>query len=544
MSTYNKYNSVVYQIYPRSFKDSNGDGIGDIRGIIDKLDYLEELGVDYIWSTPFFISPQNDNGYDVADYYKIDPLFGTMEDVEHLIFEADKRGIKIMFDMVFNHTSTEHKWFKKAKSGDKTFQEYYFFKEKDEIANWQSKFGGSAFEYIAELDLYYLHLFDTTQADLNWENPKVFEELVNVIDFWLEKGVKGFRFDVINLISKPESFENDYEGDGRIFYTDGHKVHEYIKKLNRESFGKRDDILTVGEMSSTNIHHGVQYSKPDSNELSMIFNFHHLKVDYKDNQKWSPQPFDFQQLKNTWIEWQSAMQDDDAYSAVFYNNHDQPRVNSRFGDDINYPYESATVFATSIHMMRGMPYLFQGEEIGLPNAYFNSIDQYKDIESTNMYKILMDKHQDEKKVLKILQAHSRDNSRTPIPWTTDDEYYGFSTSEPWIEFSNHPQLKTVEEDINLDKSVFKYYQKLISLRKEHDIISEGKINFIDINHPQLFVYERERNDNKLLVITNYYNEEIPYTISEGGEILLSNVDRETLTKEVVIKPYEALVIQY
>ncbi len=542
MKTYNKFQSVVYQIYPRSFKDSNGDGIGDIRGIIEKLDYLEKLGVDYLWSTPFFVSPQKDNGYDVANYYEIDPLFGTMEDVETLIDEAAKRGISVMFDMVFNHTSTDHEWFQKAKAGDKHYQNYYFFRTKEEIANWQSKFGGSAFEYLEDLDLYYLHLYDVSQADLNWENPEVFEQLCQVINFWLDKGVKGFRFDVINLVSKPEVFEDDEIGDGRRFYTDGPKIHEHLHRLNQATFGQREDILTVGEMSSTSVEQGVKYADPNRDELSMIFNFHHLKVDYRDNQKWQVQPFDFLQLKKIWKDWQEAMQAHQAYSAVFYNNHDQPRANSRFGDDRNYPYQSATMIATSIHMMRGMPYIYQGEEIGLPNAYFESIEDYVDVESTNMYRILMEKHRDQAKVLSILKAHSRDNARTPIPWDERQENFGFSNHKPWISFSKHPNLKSVRQDLESEQSVFKYYQKLIQLRKELEIISIGQINFLEMDHPQLFVYERIYEDQKLLVITNHYPDQVEYNLPYQGEILLSNYHRKQLEQTITIEPYEALVI--
>lgn len=531
---------VVYQIYPRSFKDSNGDGIGDVKGIIEKLDYLRSLGVDYLWLTPIFISPQNDNGYDVENYYEIDSRFGTMSDVEELIEQANQRGIDIMFDMVLNHTSTNHEWFQKALAGDKKFQDYYIFRK--ETTNWQSKFGGNAWQYVPDLELYYLHLFDVTQADLNWDNPEVFTEVCKIVNFWLDKGVKGLRFDVVNLISKPAVFEDDYVFDGRRFYTDGPHVHEYLHNLNRHTFGRYDNILTVGEMSSTSIENGVKYAKPEREELSMIFNFHHLKVDYKDNQKWVLKDFDFIELKSIWRDWQLAMQENDAYSAVFYNNHDQPRVNSRFGDVTNYWYESSTMLGTSIHMLRGMPYLFQGEEIGMPNAYFDSIDDYVDVESTNMYKILMAEHQDEEKVLHILQERSRDNSRTPIPWDNTQENYGFTTGTPWLSFSKFPNLKSVKEDVEANNSVFKYYQKLIQLRKEQDVISDGTIEFHDIDHPQLFVYERRHKVDRLLVITNHYDQEVKYTLQFTGEVLLSNVKRTTVENDIVLKPYEALVI--
>ena len=383
---------VVYQIYPKSFYDSNNDGIGDLNGITEKLDYLQYLGVDYIWITPFFISPQKDNGYDVADYYNIDPLYGTMEDFENLVSEAKKHGIEIMLDMVFNHTSTEHEWFKKAISGEKKYQDYYIFKkgEKDSLpTNWVSKFGGNSWVYVPELDMYYLHLFDKSQADLNWENPQVRQEMSNIVNFWRKKGVKGFRFDVVNLISKPEKFENDYIGDGRRFYTDGPKIHDYLKELNKNSFGQDKTIITVGEMSSTTIDNCFKYSGEKENELSMVFSFHHLKIDYKDKNKWKLQEPDFEELKNILNEWQIGMQKNNAWNALFWCNHDQPRVVSRFGDDKKYWKKSAKMLATIIHCLRGTPYIYQGEEIGMTNTYFENIDNFKDVESLNYYNIFL-----------------------------------------------------------------------------------------------------------------------------------------------------------
>ncbi|MCJ7689588.1 MAG: alpha,alpha-phosphotrehalase, partial [Clostridiaceae bacterium] len=346
--------SVVYQIYPRSFKDSSGNGIGDLKGVTQKLDYLKNLGVDYIWLTPFYISPQVDNGYDVADYCNIDERFGTMKDFEEMVHEAKKLGIDVMLDMVFNHTSTEHKWFKNAMNGDEKYKDYYIFKEPvdgAEPTNWVSKFGGSAWEYTSEFNEYYLHLFDIKQADLNWENEELKKELFQVVNFWMEKGVKGFRFDVINLISKPEKYENDYVGDGRRFYTDGFKTHEYLKELNSKTFGRDGDIITVGEMSSTTIDNCSRYSNPQEKELSMVFNFHHLKVDYKDGDKWSLMDFDFHKLKEILSAWQIGIQDNGGWNALFWCNHDQPRIVSRFGDDTKYHKESAKMLATTMHML-------------------------------------------------------------------------------------------------------------------------------------------------------------------------------------------------
>ena len=331
--------SCVYQIYPKSFRDTTGNGVGDLNGVTEKLDYLKKLGVDYLWLTPFFVSPQNDNGYDIADYYHIDPLFGTMEDLDRLIKEAADRGMGLMFDMVFNHTSTQHEWFARALKGEKEYQDYYIFRKGKKgvpPTNWQSKFGGSAWEYVEELGEYYLHLFDRTQADLNWENPKVREEIRRVLLFWKKKGIRGFRFDVINLISKPAYFEDDDEGDGRRFYTDGPRVHEYLKEMVKETGLYEDDIITVGEMSSTTIHHCIQYTNPQEQQLKMCFNFHHLKVDYKNGDKWSLMPYDFMGLKKIFHTWQTGMAEGSGWNAVFWCNHDQPRAVSRFGDEAGY----------------------------------------------------------------------------------------------------------------------------------------------------------------------------------------------------------------
>ena len=366
-------NKVVYQIYPKSFRDTNGDGFGDIPGVIEKLEYLQELGVDYLWLTPFFISPQRDNGYDVADYRKIDPQFGTMPDLEELIRQSKERGMGIMLDMVFNHTSTQHEWFQKALAGDEKYQKYYIFKEgtPDRApTNWQSKFGGSAWEYVPDLGKWYLRLFDVTQADLNWDNPEVREELKEILRFWKDKGIQGFRFDVINLVSKPERMEDDQEGDGRRFYSDGPHIHEYLKELVRDS--GIEDFVTVGEMSSTSLAHCIRYSAPQEKELSMCFNFHHLKVDYKDGDKWAVMKADYRKLKELFVDWQLGMQEGGGWNALFWCNHDQPRIVSRLGEEGPYWQASAKMLAGMIHLMRGTPYLYQGEEIGMQNAHYSS----------------------------------------------------------------------------------------------------------------------------------------------------------------------------
>lgn len=538
---------VVYQIYPKSFYDSNNDGIGDLNGITEKLDYLKYLGVDYIWITPFFVSPQRDNGYDVADYCNIEPMYGTMEDFDRLSLEAKKRGIGIMLDMVFNHTSTEHKWFKKALSGDKKYQDFYIFKKGEKNnppTNWVSKFGGNAWEYVEELESYYLHLFDKTQADLNWENPEVREEIYKVVKFWLDKGVNGFRFDVVNLISKPEKFENDYVGDGRRFYTDGPKIHEYLKGLNLNSFGQNPDIITVGEMSSTSMENCFKYSGKDENELSMVFNFHHLKVDYKNKDKWTLQPFDFQELKDIFNSWQVGMQEHNAWSALFWCNHDQPRVVSRFGDDKNYWKKSAKMLGTVIHMLRGTPYIYQGEEIGMTNSYFTNISQYRDVESINYHKILMDGGLSDEEAMKIVMERSRDNGRTPMQWSSDING-GFSKGTPWIESIKNYEKINVENQINDENSVLNYYRKLIALRKEYKVIALGKTIPLLEDNKNIYMFKRESENEELLVITNFYGTKCELELDfevEGYECILSNGDNNIkLEKKLELQPYDALV---
>ncbi|QTM07569.1 alpha,alpha-phosphotrehalase [Brachyspira hyodysenteriae] len=547
-------NKVVYQIYPKSFMDSNNDGLGDIKGIISKLDYLQNLGVDIIWSTPFFVSPQKDNGYDVADYYNIDPSYGTMEDVEELIKEAKKRNIDIMFDMVFNHTSTEHEWFKKAMNGEEKYKNYYIFKKgrvvngkKEPPTNWVSKFGGNAWQYVEKFDEYYLHLFDVSQADLNWDNEEVRKEIFDIVNFWIKKGVYGFRFDVINLISKPEVFEDDFEGDGRRFYTDGINIHKYLKELNKNTFGKYDNAITVGEMSSTSIENCIKYSGEKENELSMVFSFHHLKVDYKNNDKWQLMDFDFQELKNLLFTWQEGMQDNNAWSALFWCNHDQPRIVSRFGDDKKYHKESAKMLATVMHCLRGTPYIYQGEEIGMTNAYFDNINQYKDVESINYFNILKNNGIEEKEIYKILQERSRDNSRTPMQWNAK-ENAGFSNAKPWIEVIDNYKDINAENNINDENSIFNHYKKLIKLRKDYKVISEGKTIPILKDDKNVFAFIREYNNEKLLVINNFYGNKCTIDLSnidfdiKKSKCILSNYDDGTLNNIVNLKPYESIVL--
>ncbi|GEA32868.1 alpha,alpha-phosphotrehalase [Clostridium diolis] len=541
--------STIYQIYPKSFYDTNGDGIGDLNGVIEKLDYLKNLGIDYIWLTPFYPSPQVDNGYDISDYYNIDPSFGTLEDFEKLVQEAEKRDIYVMLDMVLNHTSTEHEWFKKAISGDRKYKDFYIFKESEKDTpptNWESKFGGNAWEYVEKFDEYYLHLFDRTQADLNWDNEEVRNEIYGVVNFWLKKGVKGLRFDVINLISKPEKFESDTEGDGRRFYTDGPKIHDYLHELNENTYGEYEDIVTVGEMSSTSLENCIRYSNPEEKELSMVFNFHHLKVDYYKGDKWTVMDFDFMKLKALFKTWQEEIQN--GWNALFWCNHDQPRIVSRFGNDKEYLKESAKMLATTIHMMRGTPYVYQGEEIGMTNPYFDSIEKYRDVESINYYNILKEQGKSEEEILQILKAKSRDNSRTPVQWD-DSENAGFTKGEPWIPVSSEYKRINVEQALKDEDSIFYHYQKLIRLRKDYEVISNGSIKFILEENNKVLSYVRNLGDATVLVINNFYGEstkvEVPDEYankSAKSKILISNYkDSSVLNKELNLRPFESIV---
>ncbi|GAA6292787.1 alpha,alpha-phosphotrehalase [Enterocloster asparagiformis] len=542
-------NKVVYQIYPKSFRDTNGDGFGDIPGVIEKLDYLQELGVDYLWLTPFFPSPQHDNGYDVADYCAVDPKFGTMEDLEELIRQSEARGMGLMLDMVFNHTSTEHIWFQKALAGDETYQKYYIFKDgrPDRIpTNWQSKFGGPAWEYVPALKKWYLRLYDVTQADLNWDNPRVREELKEILRFWKNKGIKAFRFDVINLVSKPEVMEDDFLGDGRRFYSDGPHIHEYLKELVRDA--GIEDFVTVGEMSSTSVEHCIRYSAPEEKELSMCFNFHHLKVDYKDGDKWALMPADYQKLKELFIEWQIQMQKGHGWNALFWCNHDQPRIVSRLGDETAYWKQSAKMLAGMIHLMRGTPYIYQGEEIGMLNAHYPSIEQYRDVESLNYYQILLKNGKTEKEALETLAARSRDNSRTPMQWN-GERYGGFSEVEPWLPMSAGFRNEiTVEAQQNDQDSILSFYKKLIAMRKMYPVIAEGEISFLETGTDRVLAYQRKLGEQQIVVFCNLDGEK--HTVKadgawRGDPVLLENYEARQMDPEgetYTMEPYEFMVL--
>lgn len=534
--------SVVYQIYPKSFNDTTGSGEGDIRGIIDKLDYFTTLGVDYLWLTPVYESPMNDNGYDISNYYEVNPQFGTKADLEELLEKAHARGLKIMMDIVINHTSTEHHWFVESrKSRDNEYRDYYIWKDgtyDTPPTNWESKFGGNAWAYDEDTNQYYLRLFDITQADLNWENEDMRRDIYEMINYWIDFGVDGFRFDVVNLISKGEFKDSD--GPGKEFYTDGPKVHEYINELNRNTFGDKD-IMTVGEMSSTTIEHCLKYTNPERNELNSVFNFHHLKVDYPGGEKWSLANFDFLELKKILMEWQVAMDEGGGWNAIFWCNHDQPRVVSRFGNDETEENRvlSGKMLAIALHGLKGTPYIYQGEEIGMTNPGFNRIDQYRDVESLNAYSILREEGMDASLILDILATKSRDNSRTPVQWD-DSRNAGFTEGMPWIEVSDKYGEINVARALEDGNSIFYTYQKLIQLRHELDVLTYGSVKPHLMKDDDLFVYERLYEGERITVMANFRNKEVPYpeNINAEGEVLLSNyADRKN-----VLRPFEAMMI--
>ena len=517
--------SVVYQIYPKSFNDTTGDGKGDLNGIIEKLDYIKYLGVDYIWLTPIYESPMNDNGYDISDYFKINEEFGTLDDFKKLIYEAHRRDLKVMLDIVINHTSTEHHWFKEAiHSKDNPYRDFYFFKSSADgpPTNWQSKFGGNAWEYDEKSDEYYLHLFDVKQADLNGDNEKVRQALYEMVNYWIQFGVDGFRFDVINLISKDE-FKNS-EAIGKEFYTDGPRVHQYLHELNRHTFGNRN-MMTVGEMSSTTIDNCIKYTRPERQELNSVFNFHHLKVDYKDGEKWTNEKYDFLKLKKILMEWQVGIHNGGGWNAIFWCNHDQPRVVSRFGDDTNElnRQASAKMLAIALHMLQGTPYIYQGEEIGMTDPHYTSIQKYRDVESLNAYTHLKEEGIPEEEILTILSQKSRDNSRTPIQWN-QNENAGFTSGTPWIDLPNNIDAINVEDAISNKDSVLHVYRQLIKLRHHYDIITYGDIEPLYMDHPQLFIYRRNYKNDSWLIIANFSNEavRIPDDLDIVGDIIIQS----------------------
>lgn len=531
---------VVYQIYPKSYKDTTENGIGDFRGIIEKIPYLAKLGVDMIWLNPFYPSPQRDNGYDISDYMAVDPLFGDMADFEEMVCVGKEHKIDFMLDMVLNHCSTENEWFQKALAGDKYYQDFFFIQ--DQPTDWQSKFGGSAWAPFGDTGKYYLHLFDETQADLNWRNPNVRKELFKVVNFWRDKGVKGFRFDVINLIGKDEVSVDCPENEGKPAYTDKPIVHNYLRMMNQATFGSDDSFMTVGEMSSTTMENCVLYSSPDRQELSMTFNFHHLKVDYKDGQKWTLAPFDFEELKSLYHSWGKEMSDKDGWSALFWNNHDQPRALNRFVDIQNFRKEGATMLAASIHLSRGTPYIYMGEEIGMIDPDYDSMADYVDVESLNAYQMLLEEGKSQQEAFQIIQAKSRDNSRIPMQWDAS-ENAGFSTGTPWLKAGKSYKDINVENEIQ--GPIFTFYQDLIRLRKEMPIISEGSYKPAFEDSKQVYAFERQFEDQKLLVLNNFYAKEVEIdlpAVYQNGQILISNYEDAEVSEKILLKPYQTLAI--
>lgn len=540
--------AVIYQIYPKSFQDSAARGTGDLKGIMARLDYLKTLGVDALWLTPVYVSPQVDNGYDIADYLAIDPAYGTMADFEALLAAAHERNIRIVMDIVVNHTSTEHAWIKSA-LGDKNspYRDYYIWRDPVDGGvpnNWQSKFGGSAWELDAATEQYYLHLFAREQADLNWENPAVRAEVKNIIHFWAKKGVDGFRLDVINLISKDQAFPNDEIGDGRRFYTDGPRIHEFLQDVSRDVFAPVG-AMTVGEMSSTSLEHCQRYGALDGSELSMVFNFHHLKVDYPNGDKWTKAPFDFLELKRIFNHWQSGMHGK-GWSALFWCNHDQPRIVSRFGDEGEHRVVAAKMLASTLHGLQGTPYIYQGEEIGMTNPGYQRIDDYQDVESRNIFAIKQAEGMNEAEILAILGAKSRDNSRTPMQWSAAPNA-GFTNGTPWLKpAANYPEINA-EAALADQNSVFWHYRDLIALRKAHPIFTQGDYQELLAGHEQVWAYTRSANGQTLLVVSNFYGEPVEFALpaelqAAEGRLLLGNYpDSPARPQSCMLRPYESLI---
>ena len=531
------HTSVVYQIYPRSFMDSNGDGIGDIPGIIGKLDYLKELGIDVIWLSPVFKSPNDDNGYDISDYRDIMDDFGTMADMEELLKQAKERGIVILMDLVANHTSDEHAWFVEArKSRDNEYRDYYIWRDPvngHEPNGLRSTFSGSAWEWDEATGQYYLHLFSKKQPDLNWENPKVREEIWDLMNFWIDKGIGGFRMDMIELIGKLPDQE---------ITANGPKLHEYIREMNEHTFGSRD-LLTVGECWGADIEIAKQYSNPANHELSMIFQFEHIGLDQQPGkEKWDLKPLVLSDLKRTLSKWQTAFHGD-GWNSLFWNNHDLPRAVSRFGDDRNYRKESAKMLATLLHGMAGTPYIYQGEELGMTNVRFGTIEEYRDIETLNMYHERLNAGYEESDIMKSIYAKGRDNARTPMQWD-DSANAGFTTGTPWIAVNPNYKLINAKSALEDPNSIFYYYKRLIALRRQYDIIVYGDYELLAPEDEQIFAYRRNLDGESLIVACNFTDEsssfELPEDLpEEGRKVLIENYEEEILHGVVKMKPYEA-----
>ena len=547
--------SVVYQIYPRSFKDSNGDGIGDLNGITEKLDYLKELGIDVIWLSPVYQSPNDDNGYDISDYRKIMTEFGTMEDFDRMLAAAHDRGIKIVMDLVVNHTSDEHPWFVESrKSKDNPYRDYYIWrpaKDGKEPNNWGSCFSGSAWKYDPETEMYFLHLFSKKQPDLNWDNPKVRDEVYDMMNWWLDKGVDGFRMDVISLISKDPDFPDGKPGiNGYASFNEpanGPHVHEYLQEMRRRVLDGRD-TLTVGECSGVTLEEAKKYARNDGRELNMVFQFEHMDVDADGSNKWSDKKMDLRDLKEIMTKWEKGLEDT-AWNSLFWENHDQPRSVSRFGnDDGKYREKSAKMLATCLHMMQGTPYVYQGEELGMTNVPFRDISDFRDLDSINAYHELVGQGVfTEEEMMRYLRYKSRDNARTPFQWD-DSENAGFTTGTPWIMVNpNYTEINAAEQMGRAD-SVFNYYKELIRLRKTNDVIVYGTYELLLPDDKELYVYERRLGEKKLLVICNFYGNNRKFTFPEGWDsdrlsVMIGNYSDAQPAAEMDIRPYEAVVLE-
>ena len=545
--------SVVYQIYPKSFKDSNGDGIGDIKGIIEKLDYLEELGVNVLWISPMLESPQDDNGYDISDYRRIYEEYGTMDDYEKMLSEAHKRDIRVLMDLVVNHTSDEHNWFiESRKSRDNPYRDYYIWKDPvngKEPNNWGGVFGGPAWEYDEQTQMYYLHLFSKKQPDLNWENEKVRREVYDMMNFWCEKGIDGFRMDVISMISKNQTFpdgkvKNGLYGDFNPYCVHGPRIHEFLQEMNKEVLS-RYDIMTVGETSGVTIEEAQKYAGEDRNELNMVFQFEHVEDACGDHGKWTTAKFNFRDFKKTMIKWQEELQGK-AWNSLFLGNHDQPRSVSRFGNDNPaYRETSAKMLATCLHMMQGTPYVYQGEELGMTNAYFDKLEDYRDIESINFFTELTEAGiMTPEYMMKCLMLRSRDNARTPMQWN-DSAQGGFTSGEPWIRINSNYKEINAAQQLGDPASVFHYYQKLIRLRKEKEIIVYGSFEALCRDDDKIFAYTRKLDQKKLLTVCNFSNQDAEMEIPEefaGAQCLITNLGRTVFDRNFVLRPYEAFVL--
>lgn len=546
-------NAVVYQIYPRSFMDSNNDGIGDLKGITQKLDYLKELGVDIIWLSPVYKSPNCDNGYDISDYQDIMDDFGTMADFDEMLEEAHKRGLKIMMDLVVNHTSDEHPWFiESAKSKDNPYSDYYIWRDgKDgkEPTNWEASFGGSAWEYCAARDQYYLHAFAVKQPDLNWDNPKVRQEVFQMMDWWCQKGIDGFRMDVISMISKPEVYEDGVVREGHQYaeigpiITHGPHEHEYLKEMNRAVLS-RYPLATVGETACVTVEEAKKYAGFDEHELNMVFQFEHMDLDFGSYGKWNDRPPKLTQLKEVLSKWQTQLHGK-AWNSLYWDNHDQPRVVSRFGNDKEYRVESAKMLATCLHMMQGTPYIYQGEELGMTNAGFTSLDQYRDIESINAYHEIVDGGiASEDYMMDCLRFKSRDNARTPMQWNSGVNA-GFTEGTPWIEVNPNYTAINAQAALADKDSVFYYYKKLIELRKEYQIITEGSYELLLPDSEELYVYTRTYGDEKMLTVCNFTGDKQDFEVPgefKGSRCLTGNYARDAYEGQIELKPYEAFVL--